>query len=60
MAAKKYNQGSVTYFKRGNTWTAYWRQNGIRKWKSLKCENLHVAKIKAKELNDAIEGGTIE
>jgi len=64
--AKKYHEGVVTYFKRNGErekyWRAYYRDQNTGKqiFKSLKCTTQRMAREKAKELNKAIEGGTIE
>ena len=58
---KKYREGLVTYLKRGNRWSAYYTDTGTRKpkWKALGVDNQRAARIKARDINNALEGGTL-
>tara|TARA_R110002020_G_scaffold471214_1_gene698071 strand:+ start:174 stop:1448 length:1275 start_codon:yes stop_codon:yes gene_type:complete len=62
---KKYIEGSVTYHKRTDGRSRYWRAyyydptKQKRVFKSLRCTTKSMAREKAKEINDAIEGGTL-
>jgi integrase len=58
---KKYREGLVTYLKRGNRWSAYYTDKGTGKpkWKALGVDNQRAARIKARDINNALEGGTL-
>ena len=60
MASRKYHTGRVTYHKRGNRWHAYWRDRatGKLKTRTLDTTTERMARQRAKEINEAIEGGS--
>ena len=62
MAAKKYREGAVSYFKKGNYWHAYWtdQNTGERGQRSLKCTTQRMAREEAKRISDALDGNTIQ
>jgi integrase len=61
MATKKYHEGFVTYFKRGNRWHAYWsdKRTGKQTFRALDCSTQRMARVRAKEILEALEGGTV-
>jgi integrase len=60
MAPRKYHAGRVTYYKRGNRWHAYWRDKttGKLKTRALDTTTERMARLKASQINEALEGGT--
>ena len=62
MAAKKYREGAVSYFKKGNYWHAYWtdQNTGLRGQRSLRCTTQRMAREEAKKISDALDGNTIK
>lgn len=62
MAAKKYREGAVSYFKKGNYWHAYWtdQNTGERGQRSLKCTTQRMAREEAKKISDALDGNTLQ
>jgi len=62
MATKKYHEGHVTYYKRGNRWHAYWtdKRTGKQTFRALECSTQRMARVRAKEILEALEGGTVD
>ena len=62
MAERKYHYGRVTYRKRGGKWHCYYTDPRVGKqvFKRLDATSEAVARQKAKEISDALEGGQLD
>tara|TARA_R100000234_G_scaffold22930_2_gene12956 strand:- start:2760 stop:3896 length:1137 start_codon:yes stop_codon:yes gene_type:complete len=62
LAAKKYREGAVSYFKKGTYWHAYWtdQNTGLRGQRSLRCTTQRMAKEEARKISDALDGNIIQ